>query len=66
MIAAYLISVLLLVLTLLFFVHRKWENSSYVKTIDLIPGPSKQFFVGNALALPKETNGMKLSLSLVV
>ncbi|XP_046636789.1 cytochrome P450 4C1-like isoform X1 [Daphnia pulicaria] len=56
MIAAYLISVLLLVLTLLFFVYRKWENSSYVKTIDLIPGPPKQFFVGNALALPKETN----------
>ncbi|XP_045033385.1 cytochrome P450 4C1 [Daphnia magna] len=41
-------------LAILFLGHHRWENSSYVKTIDRIPGPKKKPIFGNATALPKE------------
>ncbi|EFX88054.1 hypothetical protein DAPPUDRAFT_311593 [Daphnia pulex] len=54
MIGVFLVSVLLLVLALLFLAHHRWENSAYVRTIDLIPGVRRKFIVGNVTALPKE------------
>jgi hypothetical protein len=56
MIEILLVSVLLL-LTLLFLAHHKWENSVYVRTIDLIPGPKRKFISGNVSALPKDAVG---------
>lgn len=44
-------------LAILFLGHHRWENSSYVKTIDRIPGPKKKPIFGNATALPKEIDG---------
>jgi hypothetical protein len=58
MIGVFLVSVLLLLLALLFLAHHRWENSAYVKTIDLIPGVTRKFIVGNVTALPKESDGM--------
>lgn len=57
MIGVFLVSVLLLLLALLFLAHHRWENSAYVKTIDLIPGVRRKFLVGNITALPKESDG---------
>lgn len=56
MIEAFLVAVLLLLLALLFLAHRRWECSSFVKTIDLIPGPKRKPIVGNATALPRESD----------
>ncbi|XP_046636792.1 cytochrome P450 4C1-like isoform X1 [Daphnia pulicaria] len=56
MIGVFLVSVLLLLLALLFLAHHRWENSAYVKTIDLIPGVTRKFIVGNVTALPKESD----------
>ncbi len=52
-----LVSVLLLLLALLFLAHHRWENSAYVRTIDLIPGVRRKFLVGNVTDLPKESDG---------
>jgi hypothetical protein len=57
MIGVFLVSVLLLMLALLFLAYHRWENSAYVKTIDLIPGVRRKFLVGNITALPKESDG---------
>lgn len=46
-----------LAVTFAFFFYLKWENSSYVRTIDLIPGPPKLPLFGNALSIPLDTHG---------
>ncbi|KZR98888.1 Uncharacterized protein APZ42_005484 [Daphnia magna] len=46
-----------LAVTFAFFFYLKWENSSYVRTIDLIPGPPKVPLFGNALSIPLDTHG---------
>lgn len=56
MIVGILVAVLLFLLALLFLVHHRWECSSFVKTIDLIPGPKRKPIVGNAMDLPKESH----------
>ncbi len=60
-----LVSVLLLLLALLYLAHHRWENSAYVRTIDLIPGVRRKFIVGNVTALPKESDGMLKLFSFV-
>lgn len=57
MIEAFLVSALLLLLALLFLAHHKWENSAYVRTIDLIPGPKRKFISGNVTDIPKDSVG---------
>ena len=56
MIEAFLVAILLLLLALLFLAHHRWECSSFVKTIDLIPGPKRKPIVGNATSLPRESH----------
>lgn len=56
MITALLVAILLVLLTVLFLAYRRWECSSFVKTIDLIPGPKKRPIVGNATSLPRESD----------
>ncbi|KAI9562774.1 hypothetical protein GHT06_010229 [Daphnia sinensis] len=56
MITALLVAILLVLLTVLFLAYRRWECSSFVKTIDLIPGPKKRPIVGNATSLPSESD----------
>ena len=63
MLEAYL-AVVLLLLLVLFLAHHKWESSSRVQTIDLIPGPKRKLIVGNATSLPRESDGIvKITIS---
>ena len=57
MIEAIFVSSLLFMLTLLLLSYHKWENSAYVKMIDLIPGPKRKFIVGNVTDLPYNSVG---------
>ena len=57
MIQAFLVALLLFLLAFLYLAYHKWENSAYVKTIDLIPGPKRKFIVGNVNDLPKDGVG---------
>jgi hypothetical protein len=49
-------------LAAIFFFYLKWEYSSYVKTIDLIPGPPKVPFFGNALSIPLDPYGQIITI----
>ncbi len=49
-------------LAAIFFLYLKWEYSSYVKTIDLIPGPPKAPFFGNALSIPLDPYGKTITI----
>ena len=57
MLEAYL-AIVLFLLVVLFLAHHKWESSSRVQTIDLIPGPKRKPIVGNATSLPREIDGV--------
>ena len=57
-----MILVVCLVAALIFLLYLRWENSTYVKTIDLIPGPPKVPVVGNALLVPRNPHGKKQSI----
>ena len=58
MIFELFLGIILLAVSLLFLAFIRWEYSPFVKTIDLIPGPKKTLVVGNALQLPRESDGM--------
>uniref|UniRef100_A0A0N8BX03 Cytochrome p450 n=1 Tax=Daphnia magna TaxID=35525 RepID=A0A0N8BX03_9CRUS len=49
-----LFAVICLAAAVIIFIYLRWEYSSYVKTIDLIPGPPKVAVFGNALLLPRD------------
>ena len=64
------LALLALAAAVIFFFYLKWEYSSYVRTIDLIPGPPKVPFFGNALSIPLDPCGktitfMKISLQFI-
>ncbi|XP_046438966.1 cytochrome P450 4C1-like isoform X6 [Daphnia pulex] len=50
-------------LAAIFFFYLKFEYSSYVRTIDLIPGPPKVPFFGNALSIPLDPFGALQTIS---
>lgn len=52
-----LFAVICLAAAVIIFIYLRWEYSSYVKTIDLIPGPPKVAVFGNALLLPRDIHG---------
>ncbi|EFX81320.1 hypothetical protein DAPPUDRAFT_50258 [Daphnia pulex] len=57
------LAIFCVVLAAIFFFYLKWEYSSYVKTIDLIPGPPKVPFFGNALSIPLDPYGALQTIS---
>ena len=59
---AMILALVCLAVAVIFFFYLKWEFSSYVKTIDLIPGPPKIPFFGNALSIPLDPSGKPFDL----
>lgn len=57
MLALVVSSVVFLVATWIFLAYRRWENSHFVRTIDLLPGPKKTPIFGSALLIPRESDG---------
>lgn len=51
--------VVCLAAAVIFLLYLRWEYSTYVKTIDLIPGPPKIPVMGNALLIPRNPHGKK-------
>ena len=54
-----LLAVVFLIIGFAFVIYLKWEYSSYVKTIDLLPGPKKLPLVGSILSVPRDPHGNK-------
>nr|CAH0104471.1 unnamed protein product [Daphnia galeata] len=50
-------AIICLVAAVILFFFLKWEYSTYVKTINLIPGPPKVPVMGNALLIPRNPYG---------
>lgn len=48
--------VLILIVSVLVCLLVKWELSSYVKTINLIPGPKRNLILGNAWSMPTSSS----------
>lgn len=63
---AMILALVCLAVAVIFFFYLKWEFSSYVKTIDLIPGPQKIPFFGNALSIPLDPCGKQLDLFITI
>ena len=54
-------AVILLVIGLVFLSYLRWEQSSFVKRIDQIPGPPKIPVLGSLLLIPRDPHGKHIN-----